>query len=144
MNSEYLEQFEAKVERIPFSACWHWTGVIAKNSYGKFQLNKKQELAHRVSYEHYKGPIPSGLCLDHLCRNRSCVNPDHLEAVKQSENLLRSPIAQWSVNAKKTECPKGHQYTKENTLTNKEGYRWCRTCKREWMKAYRLSHQRKS
>ena len=66
--------------------CWEWRAFIRPNGYGQFNKN---EYAHRVSYEEFVGPIPEGLVIDHLCRNRSCINPEHLEPVTQHENLLR-------------------------------------------------------
>ncbi|MGC0251548.1 HNH endonuclease signature motif containing protein [Pseudactinotalea sp. Z1748] len=89
--------------------------------------------AHRVSYEAFVGPIPDGLVIDHLCRVRECVNPDHLDVVKQRENIMRSPIALGALNAAKTHCPQGHEYSPENTYIYRPKNRsfigrQCRTC----------------
>ena len=107
--------------------CWLWTGHLMGIGYGQFKLNGKVQYAHRVAYTLANGPIPDGLHIDHLCRNRGCVRPSHLEAVTQRENILRgdSPAAK---RAKFTECPQGHAYTPENTITRKTGWRECRTC----------------
>lgn len=88
------ERFEAKVERLP-SGCWRWTGYITDRGYGGIVeggKNGRSLYAHRVAYALYVGPIPDGLQTDHLCRNRWCVNPDHLEAVTQQENILRGDM----------------------------------------------------
>lgn len=113
----------------PNSGCWLWTGALMKNGYGVFDFHKdrlglprKSRLAHRISYELHNGEIPKGLDLDHLCRTRCCVNPDHLEPVSRKENLRRSPL----VN--KTHCKSGHEFTFENTWIEKNGARHCRAC----------------
>ena len=131
----FIERFESKIERIPFLTCWVWVGSLNSHGYGHIQGWSKKELssyggttlAHRVSYQCYRGPIPTGLTLDHLCRNRWCVNPWHLEAVTMYENWSRG-ISMSAVNAKKTHCLRGHEFTKENTYTAPKG-RGCRACR---------------
>ena len=81
-----MERFWSKVDKT--DTCWNWIAGRS-NGYGMIQINKKHKYAHRVSYEIFKGDIPEGLELDHLCRNRKCVNPDHLEAVSSRENTMR-------------------------------------------------------
>lgn len=115
------------LRRIVYSnGCWGWTSRRpAKNGYN--YLNN--QLAHRIAYELYKGRIPDGLTLDHLCRHRWCVNPDHLEAVTNRENILRGTGAS-ARNAIKTVCKWGHPFTPENTAVYQLGCRTRRACVR--------------
>lgn len=110
--------------------CWLWVGSRDGAGYGHFGLDRRVEKAHRVAYELRVGPIPKGLALDHLCRNTSCVNPTHLEPVTSRVNSLRG-VGVGAVNAKKTHCPKGHEYTPENTYSYKPTFRQCRICHNE-------------
>jgi len=107
------------------TGCWVYDGHIAVNGYGKTD----GKLVHRLVYEALVGPIPEGLQLDHLCRNRACYNPAHLEPVTDSENKLRSPLM-GRANASKTHCAGGHPYDETNTYHTPSGQRQCRTCVR--------------
>lgn len=123
-----LMRFVAKVGSAePGSTCRHWQASVDRNGYGRFKLNGRMALAHRVAYQFFIGPVPAGACLDHLCRNRSCVNPLHLEPVSGSENTLRGggPTAQ---NAARTQCINGHPFDESNTYTQGGRRRQCRTC----------------
>ena len=117
----FMDRVEERIERIPFSGCWIWMGGLKTNGYGV----SGDRIAHRASYEAFKGQIPPGLEIDHLCRVRCCVNPEHLEAVTHQQNIQRGEQAQ------RTHCPKGHPYTTENTYRY-NGKRVCRECTHEW------------
>lgn len=119
-------------ERIDFYVqregdCWIWTGKRLPAGYGRMSYGGKWNLAHRMSYTHLVGPIPEGLDLDHLCRNRACVNPAHLEPVTRSVNLRRG-VGGPAINAAKTHCIRGHEFTPENTAIAERGKRRCRKC----------------
>lgn len=123
-------RFWAKVDVT--ESCWLWTGSRTGFGYGNFYAVPGSPVpAHRMAYELMIGPIPPGLQLDHLCRVRACVNPDHLEPVTKDENNRRgfSPTAQ---NARKTHCSHGHEFTPENTYTppKRPTHRYCRECSR--------------
>ena len=115
------ERFWSKVSGGGFTECWEWTGYVAPGGYGRINVNGTPKVAHRVAYELMVGPIPEGLDLDHLCRNRACVNPYHLDPVTRQVNLRRSPRVQV------THCPAGHPYAGDNLLLD-NGKRKCRTC----------------
>ena len=106
------------------SECIIWDKFIKPNGYGQIDRNG---YAHRAAYEAAYGPIPEGLEIDHLCCVKSCVNPEHLEAVTHGENNRRA----WERRGKPTHCKHGHEFTPENTLINSRGYRGCRRCKND-------------
>ncbi len=126
------ERFERKFVRGSADECWLWLASTAKGygviwSGGAREIGKQLQ-AHRVAYEFYVGPIPGDLVIDHLCRNRDCVNPTHLEPVTMKENILRGegPSAQ---QAKQTHCKRGHRFTEVNTIRRwNRNTRECRTC----------------
>lgn len=137
-----LEDRLTRRRRInPATDCWEWTGAIV-NGYGHIGITIdgriKHKKVHRVAYEHWRAPIPAGLTLDHLCRNRACFNPDHLEPVTIAENIYRGTSPS-SRNLTKTHCDDGHEYTPENTYLPANGQRVCRTCRREWAVRYRAA-----
>jgi hypothetical protein len=124
------ERFEAKYIPEPNSGCWLWLGALDGHGYGHMYINGRYAAAYRVGYELAKGPIPDGMVIDHLCRTPICVNPDHLEAVTQSINLLRSPLM-GSHNRKLTHCRRGHEFSAENTrIRNPRGWRSCIACEK--------------
>ena len=135
----------------PNSGCWIWLGCLMPNGYSKSGLEQpdgswKGILGHRAAYEAFKGLIPAGLEIDHLCRNRCCVNPEHLEAVTTQINQLRGESASGK-NARKTTCSKGHLFTPENTKyvkrrTTSLTHRECRICYNATMRKW--YHNRKS
>jgi hypothetical protein len=132
MDGRQLERFLALAVPEPNSGCWLWSGAANNKGYGQFVWCKgRLKLSHRAAYEHFVGPIPDGLVVDHLCRNTYCCNPQHLEPVTQHENWRRGE-ATWGHlvenhrNSAKTHCPKGHEYDSES-----RGKRICLTCLRE-------------
>ncbi len=124
--SDIRDAFPDKVICDPNSGCWLWTGYINNHGYGQIGRNTK---AYRESYILARGAIPDGLQIDHLCRVRSCVNPDHLEAVTQHENIRRGTWAEgravWVRS--RTHCKRGHPY-EGNTYVNCRGHRNCVIC----------------
>lgn len=114
--------------RISFTeGCWGWTGDHLPSGYGRFYFRGERSIAHRAVFEALRGKVPAGLVLDHLCRNRGCVNPWHLEPVTDAVNILRG-VGPPAMNAKKTHCVHGHEFTPENTIARKDG-RECRACR---------------
>ncbi|MER7788592.1 HNH endonuclease signature motif containing protein [Streptomyces sp. NPDC097640] len=127
--------------------CWTWTGEITPKGYGVLQVNGRRVLAHRASYEAHVGPVPEGLVIDHVCHDKSCIagdacphrrciNPAHLQPVTNAVNILRG-VGVGAVNAQKTHCIRGHEFTPENILRQPPNWpggpdrRSCRTCRRE-------------
>ena len=129
-------RFEQYVERT--DTCWIWHGTRGHDGYGRLSRWKKRQYVytHRYAYERFVGPIPAGLTLDHLCRNRACCNPAHLEAVTHKTNILRGEGG-GATNARKTHCKHGHLLDGEN-LYLEHGKRRCIACMRrrqqEWQK----------
>lgn len=121
-----LNKFERFVQRTD-SGCWEWKGKIHnKDGYGIAYLNGREIMAHRLSYALFKEPLNTGLTIDHLCRNRKCVNPDHLEQVSKRINTLRGKGITAEL-ARRTHCKHGHEFSEENTRMYR-GQRQCRKC----------------
>ena len=108
--------------------CWEWRAAINDSGYGVFSIYGWRYKAHRVSYEEIVGPIPGNLVIDHLCRNRACVRPSHMEVVTRAENVRRG-IGVSAMNSLKTHCPQGHPYKGDN-LRVYNGSRHCQECRR--------------
>lgn len=129
MSATVYENFSPE----PNTGCWIWLGSIYSQGYGMFKSHGRRYVAHRVMYEHFKGEIPAGLTLDHKCRNRWCVNPDHLEPMSLRENILRG-ISPSAKHARQTHCKRGHLLAEPNLIHSKTkpNKRRCLECSRMW------------
>ncbi len=129
-QTKLVASFDAGYTAEPNSGCWLWLRSLNNKGYGKLcgLGGERSMLAHRFSYELHKGPIPEGLVLDHKCHTPSCVNPDHLEAVTQKENMRRSKLAHIVRTGR---CAQGHP------TTFRFGRNYCNTCHALWAKKYR-------
>ena len=126
MVSQTIDRLWRHIEPIPVSGCWLWIGGHVRGGYGTIKLNGHQEMAHRVAYTLYRGEIPSGLTLDHLCRVPACVNPDHLEPVTLRINILRgNGLA--ARHARKRLCMRGHPLSPLRSRKGRIG-RVCQEC----------------
>jgi len=127
-----VDRFWAKIDAWTTDGCWNWTASLNDSGYGVLHKPGKRGgvvRAHRFAYELLIGLIPETLVIDHLCRNRACVNPDHMEPVTIGENVRRSPIATSTINALKAECSQGHAFDAANTYVNPSGSRRCVKCR---------------
>jgi hypothetical protein len=131
-----LERFWRHSTRLD-EPCWLWTtSLLDRHGYGKFGIDGRTLQAHRVAYEMFIGPIPDGLVIDHLCRNRACVNPAHMEPVTVAENNRRGAIGA------RTQCFRGHSLEGDNVYVGPDGARRCRLCRREHDRARRREELR--
>ena len=133
-------RFEKYSVPEPNTGCWLWTAYADKNGYGYMrvgntEVGRRTMAAYRFSYIIHKGPIPDGLCIDHLCRVTNCVNPNHLEAVTHKVNILRGENIS-AKKAKQTHCKNGHPFSSENTYSPPKGGRVCRACMLNYGRAH--------
>ena len=137
-NKTDCERFFEKVDAA--GACWAWQGTRSRDGYGRFRAGRMVQ-AHRWAYEYLVGPIPGSLDLDHLCKNRRCVCPEHLEPVTRGENTRRGATGilggakHGLVERAKTHCPQGHPYDEGNTIWYRNT-RYCRECQRKYVRDY--------
>ena len=132
-----IERLEKYYIPEPMSGCWIWIGAKKSTGYGVTRWNgKKNALPHRIAYTLLCGPIPTGLTIDHLCRNRLCVNPSHMEAVTNKVNILRGNSFS-AQNSRKTKCPRGHKYNRIGKKPDGTIGRICGTCQKEYSRALR-------
>jgi hypothetical protein len=125
LSAKDVRRFMSKIEIGAGQSCWEWLACTS-GGYGSFNIGYRHHLAHRVAYELFRGPIPPGMTIDHLCRNRACANPEHFEVVTRGENARRGV----SANAAKTHCKHGHALTPENVYRQPtRNGRYCRTCR---------------
>lgn len=134
-----IARFWSNVDKAAENGCWEWTGTVGLSGYARFQSRTTggRRYAHRVAWEIVRGQIPEGLQIDHLCRNRRCVNPEHLEPVTQRTNVLRG-VGPSAKQARQTHCLKGHPFDEVNTYRDPRGRRKCRRCNAD-MQAWRRS-----
>lgn len=128
MTPAEWSRFEAKFSPEPNTGCWLWHAFTSTGGYGIFFLRGDYIVAHRASYEHLRGSIGAGLSLDHLCRQRCCVNPDHLEPVTHRENVRRGLAG--ARQRAQTHCIHGHPFDDTNTRVTRAGKRKCLACDR--------------
>lgn len=130
--SRLPERIRSKIEVRP-NGCWQWTAAKYGKGYALVRWEGGNRLAHRIVYQLLRGVTPPELTCDHLCRNRACVNPWHIELVTNRKNVLRGQGIT-AVNARKTHCKHGHEFTEENTRWRIRDGRWrrvCRACHRQ-------------
>lgn len=131
MTDAELARFKSKIVESP-SGCWLWQGPLDRDGYGSFYFRRQPRRAHRVGYFMINGPIASGLFVNHTCRNRHCVNPQHLEAVTARESALKDSASLGYINSQKTHCKKGHPYDRQYGKQ-----RYCSACQAEKTKRLR-------
>lgn len=143
------ERFDAKWMPEPNTGCWLWTGRLNSKGYGRIRVDGHQKRAHRVSWEMHRHPIPDGLVIDHTCRVRSCVNPDHLRVVTPRVNAIENSGSVSARYLARATCSHGHVFDEKNTrhatVITKTGRtvhaRRCRQCEARTQRAYQRRRQ---
>jgi len=109
--------------------CWRWSGFINNYGYGEMIINGKSYRTHRISFSIFNGELIDGMVIDHICKNKSCINPDHLRQVTQKFNCLDNSSSPLAENSRKTHCKNGHELTEDN-IYKKKNWRCCLACKK--------------
>lgn len=138
------QRFWAKVDKHAGNGCWLWTAHTV-DGYGHFHIqiapgSRRMVYAHRWLWEQTNGPVPPGMMLDHLCRNRRCVRPDHLEVVTNHVNVVQRGMAPNCVTHRTGFCKRGHQLTPDNVYFARDGGRRCKACAQAGMRRWRETH----
>jgi len=139
-TEQIVARFASKIMIDPETDCWYWQGHLSRTGYGEFWVGHERHTAHRWSYLLFVGPLPDELVLDHLCRNRGCVNPKHVEPVTNGENVLRGE-GHSALNARKTHCVRNHPLPDER---DGSGRRICRECKSEESRRWNEKNREKA
>lgn len=135
-NITTLERFKKHIKLNKVTGCWDVVTKLKPDGYCQFRVNGRYVYIHRWAYENWLGPIPAGMTLDHLCRNKGCANPSHLEPVTLQENILRSNNMA-AQHARKTVAICGHPFDGFNG----NGARQCNACRKEYMRVYYIEHK---
>ena len=138
LKASLIERIHQRSVVDPSTGCWNWQGYLQRG-YALFSLNGRTVQVHRAIYTAVNGAIPNGLTIDHLCRNKGCVNPDHMEPVTVKVNVLRGNTIT-AKNAAKTHCFRGHPLSGDN-LNLYRGLRVCRKCKTIYMREWRAKNK---
>ena len=131
MGQINIQRFEKYISVEPNSGCWLWTGAWSKSGYGSFRVENKSQNAHRVAYKLYLGPLKNGMMIDHICRNRACVSPDHLRQVTPRQNILENSMSISAISAKRNCCKRGHVYV-PGSFRITANKRVCKLCRESW------------
>lgn len=117
----------AKIVPDEATGCWNWTGTKSDSGYGRVSIDGRAHQAHRIAYEILRAQIPDGMQIDHLCRNRACLNPDHMEPVTQRENIMRGESVS-ARNARRNHCNRGHEYVQGSFIMERSKSGLMRRC----------------
>ncbi len=136
------DRFDTQYVPEPNTGCWLWTGSLDAKGYGHIHIMVRgAALAHRVSWERHRGPIPDGMVIDHLCRVRSCVNPDHLRVVTPRVNVLENSLSLPAMQVRRNACKYGHPYEGANVAFTKHGARRCKVCAARATRVWRATKE---
>ena len=140
LTEKQFNRFCTKIVIEPISGCWFWTGSLDSNGYPRVNINSINRRAHIISYEHFKGAVPLNMDCHHVCKNKHCVNPNHIKVISRY-NHKQLHLGE-NIKAQQTHCINGHEFTEENTYYRcyrNWTQRACNTCRRETSKRFRLT-----